>query len=74
MNDNQNGMNIKQNPRRFSRTKIGIYILKQTKCHAQGKTTTETTPPRRLQAKHLHCKDKEESFRSPDQNTKYLTK
>lgn len=67
MNENQNGMNIKQNPWRFSRTKSETHILTLTKCHAQGKTATEATPPRHMQGKQLHCKDKAEHFRRPDQ-------
>lgn len=52
MTESHNGMNIKQNPRKLSRTKSGICILKLTKYHTvQRKTDLEAVKNTVLQNK-----------------------
>ena len=58
------GMNIKQNPRKLSRTKSGILILKLTKCHTQRKTDIEAIPPIRIPVTQIDFKGKDKSFRT----------
>lgn len=58
------GMNIKQNPRKLSRTKSGLLILKLTKYHIQMKTNIEAIPPIHIPVKQIDFKDKDKSFRT----------